>query len=96
MNVALEAGAEDLKREGDNFEITCDVTAFNAVQAALEAGRHQAGVGRDRAGPEGAGRTWTWRRARRSAKLLDALDDHDDVQNVYCNANLTQEMWEYE
>src|SRR3954470_104473 len=37
MNIALEAGAEDLQREGDNFVITCEVTAFNGVQTALEA-----------------------------------------------------------
>src|SRR5439155_14289949 len=36
MNVALDAGAEDLTRDGDNFEVTCEVTSFNAVQAALE------------------------------------------------------------
>src|SRR5205823_12314931 len=36
MNVILEAGAEDMKRDGDNFEVLTDVTAFSGVQEALE------------------------------------------------------------
>src|SRR5438046_911201 len=36
MGVALEAGAEDMKQDGDHFVITCDPGSFNAVKAALE------------------------------------------------------------
>ena len=36
MGIALDAGADDLKRAGSTFEITCDPAAFNQVQEALE------------------------------------------------------------
>ena len=95
MNVALEAGAEDLKRDGDNFEVTCEVTAFNAVQAALE----QAGIKPETAEIQQVPKTMAdvdVETGKKVARLLDLLDEHDDVQNVYCNANLTPEMAAYE
>ncbi|HJZ90646.1 MAG TPA: YebC/PmpR family DNA-binding transcriptional regulator [Gemmataceae bacterium] len=95
MNVVLEAGAEDLKRDGDSFEVTSDVTAFNAVQAALEA----AGIKPDTAEIQQVPKTMLdvdLETGKKVAKLLDLLDEHDDVQNVYCNANLTPEMAAYE
>jgi transcriptional/translational regulatory protein YebC/TACO1 len=91
MNVALEAGAEDLKRDGDTFEVTCEVTAFNAVQAALE----QAGIKPETAEIQQVPKAMVevdLETGRKVARLLDLLDEHDDVQNVYSNANLTPEM----
>jgi YebC/PmpR family DNA-binding regulatory protein len=95
MNVVLEAGAEDLKPDGETFEVTCEVAAFNAVQAALEA----AGIKPDTAEIQQVPKTMLevdLETGKKVAKLLDLLDDHDDVQNVYCNANLSPEMAEYE
>jgi YebC/PmpR family DNA-binding regulatory protein len=91
MNVVLEAGAEDLQHVGDKFEVLTDVTAFNAVQAALE----KAGIKPDSAEIEQvpkAGVDVDIETGKKVAKMLDLLDEHDDVQNVYCNANLTPEM----
>jgi YebC/PmpR family DNA-binding regulatory protein len=91
MNVAVDAGAEDLKRDGDNFEVTCEVTAFNAVQAALE----KAGIKPDTAEMQQVPKALVEvdvETGRKVARLLDLLDEHDDVQNVYSNANLTPEM----
>jgi YebC/PmpR family DNA-binding regulatory protein len=91
MNVVLEAGAEDLQHVGDNFEVLTDVTAFNAVQVALE----KAGIKPDSAEIEQvpkAGVDVDIETGKKVAKMLDLLDEHDDVQNVYCNANLTQAM----
>jgi YebC/PmpR family DNA-binding regulatory protein len=95
MNVVLEAGAEDLKQDGDKFEVTCEVTAFNAVQAALA----KAGITPDSAEIEQVPKAMVEvdvETGKKVARLLDALDEHDDVQNVYCNANLTPEMVNYE
>lgn len=91
MNVALEAGAEDLTRDGDTFEVTCDVAAFNAVQAALE----RAGIKAETAEIQQVPKTMVEvdvETGKKVSRLLDLLDEHDDVQNVYCNANLTPEM----
>src|SRR3954451_22584267 len=91
MNIVVEAGAEDLQHVGDNFEVLTDVTAFNAVQAALE----KAGIKPDWAEIEQvpkAGVDVDVEIGKKVARLLELLNDHDDVQNVYTNANLTPEM----
>jgi YebC/PmpR family DNA-binding regulatory protein len=91
MNVAVEAGAEDLKGDGESFEVTCEVTAFNAVQAALE----KAGIKPDTAEIQQVPKAMVdvdVEAGKKVARMLDLLDEHDDVQNVYCNANLTAEM----
>jgi YebC/PmpR family DNA-binding regulatory protein len=91
MNLALEAGADDLAREGDNFEITCDVGAFSQVQEALT----KAGITPSSAEIAMLPKTTVdvdVETGKRVLKLMDLLDEHDDVQNVYTNANLTDEM----
>jgi YebC/PmpR family DNA-binding regulatory protein len=91
MNIVLEAGAEDLQLVGDNFEVLTDVTAFISVQAALE----KAGIKPDRAEIEQVPKAVVevdLETGRKVARLMETLDEHDDVQNVYCNANLTPEM----
>jgi YebC/PmpR family DNA-binding regulatory protein len=95
MDVVVEAGAEDLKRDGESFEVTCEVTAFNPVQAALE----KAGIKPETAEIQQVPKSMLEvevETGKKVAKLLDLLDEHDDVQNVYCNANLTPEMAAYE
>ncbi|MBN9122833.1 MAG: YebC/PmpR family DNA-binding transcriptional regulator [Planctomycetes bacterium] len=91
MAVALDAGAEDLKREGDAFEITCDPSSFSAVADALK----KAGVETTEAEvtylPK-AQKEIDVETGKKVVRFLDALDDHDDVQNVYTDAILTDEM----
>jgi YebC/PmpR family DNA-binding regulatory protein len=91
MNIVLEAGAEDLQHVGDNFEVLTDVTAFNAVQAALE----KAGIKPESAEIEQvpkAGADVDIETGKKVARMIEILNEHDDVQNVYTNANLTAEM----
>lgn len=91
MDLVLEAGADDLSRDGDHFEIICEPTAFNEVSAALEkAGIH----------PESADLSMIpsmtadadTETGQRILRLMDTLDDNDDVQAVYTNLNITEEM----
>jgi YebC/PmpR family DNA-binding regulatory protein len=91
MELALEAGADDLKRSGPSFEITCDPTQFNAVQEALT----KAGLKLDVAELSQVGKVPMEVDKETGAKvmrLMEALDDHDDVQNVYSSLNITEEM----
>jgi YebC/PmpR family DNA-binding regulatory protein len=93
MNIALEAGADDLKRQGDIFEITTEPAAFTKVREALEA----AGVKIANAELSQVGKTpreVDEETGKKVARLMEALDDHDDVQNVYTDANLTAAMME--
>jgi YebC/PmpR family DNA-binding regulatory protein len=86
---ALEAGAEDLRREGDIYVVTTELTAFGSVQDALrEAGLaiEQAEltmVAKNTGDVAGAD-------AQKLIRLLDALDDLDDVQKVHSNAEIDE------
>ncbi len=91
MNLVLESGADDMSRQGEVFEITCEPTAFNTVQEALlkaEISPKSADVVMlPKATVEVDVET-----GKRIVKLMEALDEHDDVQSVYTNAKLTDEM----
>jgi len=88
MEVALEAGADDVITDDDGaIEVLCDPGAFEAVKQALEAAgltpemaevTLRADSSIDLAGDDAA----------RMQKLLDVLEDLDDVQAVYHNASL--------
>ena len=91
MAVALEAGAEDMKREGDVFEITCAPSSFTAVFEALKA----ANIETTEAEVKYLSKTQKEidvETGKKVIKFIDALDDHDDVQNVHTDAILTEEM----
>jgi YebC/PmpR family DNA-binding regulatory protein len=93
MAVALDAGADDLARDGDTFEVTCDPPKFTAVQEALTAAK----VETVEAGVQFIPKMMKdvdVETGKKIVKFLDALDDHDDVQNVSTDANLTDEMAE--
>ena len=93
MTVALDAGAEDLQREGDVFEITCDPSSFSAVLDALKT----AGVEPAEAEVKYLAKTQQAvdvETGRKVVKLIEAPDHHDDVQTVVTDALLTEEMGE--
>jgi len=90
LEFALEAGADDVKRVDDKFEITCDPGVFGQVAAALEAKDIKPDVSEIMRIP-----TTTVdldaETARKVLKLMEKLDDHDDVQRVSANFNIPQE-----
>ena len=91
--LVLEAGAEDLKTEGDNYEVTTDPKDFAVVRDALNAANitiTHAEVTRI------PGTTVELNEdvARKVLKLMDVLDDHDDVQNVSANFDISDEIME--
>jgi YebC/PmpR family DNA-binding regulatory protein len=90
MELALEAGADDVRVDGDQYEVIAEPDTFVAVCQAIEA----AGITAestsftrlpkdtvDIAGED----------AKRVLKLMEALDDHDDVQSVAANFNIPEE-----
>ena len=89
--VALEAGADDVRSTGDAYEIVTPVEAFFKVKQALEAGAIplQAAdvtmVPRSTVRVEGKG-------AKQVLALMDALEDQDDVQRVYANFDIPDEI----
>ena len=88
--LVADAGAEDLRREDDLFVVESPVEAFGAVQSALA----QAGIEPTEAGLQRIPTTTTdpgADDAARVLKLIDALDDHQDVQDVYSTLDLDEE-----
>ena len=81
MGVILEAGADDLTRQGDHFEILCDPHIFNDVKTALE----KANIATNMAEITQLPKAPTDVDAETGIKVMrlkDALEDHDDVQEV--------------
>ena len=91
MSIALEAGAEDLKREGDVFEITCEPSNFSAVMEALKQANIETTEAEVKYLPK-MQKDLDVETGRKVIRLIEALDDHDDVQNVNTDAILTEEM----
>ena len=91
MGIALDAGADDMKREGDTFEITCDPASFNKVKEALAAGKVEVAASEITQLPKVYVDTDT-ETAKKVLRLIEAIDDHDDVQNVYSNLHLTEKL----
>jgi YebC/PmpR family DNA-binding regulatory protein len=86
MEVALEAGAEDFKVEPEGFEVLTEPSSFEAVHRAIEA----KGIKCDAAGvtylPTITVPVSGASAAAAVSKLIELLEDHDDVKEVYSNA----------
>lgn len=91
MSLALDAGAEDIKSTGTEFEITCDPTAFNHVQEALKKKNLEMLIAEVRQIPKAA-KEVDVETGQKLHRLMESLDDHDDVQHVYSDATITEAM----
>lgn len=90
MELALEAGAEDVKRVDDCFEVTCDPGDYQQVADALAEASLKCDVSEITRIPQNTV-DLDVDSARKVLKLLERLDDHDDVQSVSANFNITDE-----
>jgi YebC/PmpR family DNA-binding regulatory protein len=93
LSIALDAGADDVKRSGSTFDITCDPASFTKVQEALHKNNIpvlSSEISQLPKVPMDA----DVETGKRIVKLMEALDDHDDVQNVYSSFNMTEELAE--
>jgi YebC/PmpR family DNA-binding regulatory protein len=91
MEIVLDAGADDLKHEGDTFQVTCPPEAFNAVSEALaKAGIEPESKQLTRI-PANTVEISDVETAKTVLALMDALDDHDDVQSVSANFTIPDE-----
>ena len=91
MEVALEAGAEDFKAEPQGYEIITDPAHFEAVHKQIEAKGIKADVAGVTALPTVTVPLADDRAVAAVNKLIDALEDHDDVKEVYSNAEFPDE-----
>lgn len=91
MELALEAGADDFKREGDNFEVTCSPENYSAVSDALDQSeiavesKEVTRIPSDTVDLD-------LPTAKATLKLMEALDDHDDIQTVSADFNIPDDI----
>ncbi|HUI84838.1 MAG TPA: YebC/PmpR family DNA-binding transcriptional regulator [Candidatus Binatia bacterium] len=93
MSLVLEAGAEDLKDDGDNWEILTDPSAYETVLQAVK----QAGIKPEVAEIGMVPQNYTkleGQHANTMIRLLEALEEHDDVEHVYSNFDIDQKQLE--
>ncbi len=91
LEVVLDAGAEEVNDNGDTFEIVSDASDFVAIRTAVQS----AGIDY-----ESAEAAWVPNLqvpldldgARKMIRVIDALEDSDDVQNVYANGDIPDEV----
>jgi len=89
MNITIEAGADDFSTQGDNYEIMTAPESFDAVLVELK------GQGIEPTTAEISMVPQTYvklegKPAQQMIKLMDALEDHDDVQDVYANFDIEE------
>ncbi|GAA3296200.1 YebC/PmpR family DNA-binding transcriptional regulator [Arthrobacter citreus] len=92
LMAVLDAGADEVKESGDNFEIISEAADLRAVVAALE----EAGIEYETDEAEFLPSMHVELEAdnaRKFLKLVDAVEDLDDVQNVYSNADIPAEVF---
>jgi len=93
LEIALDAGAEDLKTEEDSFEIYTSPERFEAVKQAI-AGHHiEIAVSEVTMIPQ-SHVPLDGKKAEQMLKLMEALEDHEDVQNVYANFDIDASQME--
>lgn len=91
MTIALESGAEDLSSEGDTFEIKTLPQDFEAVKQALDDKSVKTESAEVTMIPKSTIKI-AEDKAKQILTLVDNLEDHDDVQNVYSNFDIPEEI----
>ena len=93
MELALEAGAEDVKSEDNEFEVITEPSLFEAVKKVIDAKgiKHlEARIGMIPSNTVKLAAA----KAEQMLKLMEKLEDNDDVQNVYANFDIDQDVME--
>jgi YebC/PmpR family DNA-binding regulatory protein len=94
MDIVLEHGGEDLNDEGDTWEILTDPASYEAVSVAIKA----AGIPTVMSEVTMVASTYTkleGTQANQMMRLLEALEESDDTQNVYSNFDMDAETMEH-
>jgi len=91
MEIVLENGAEDMKKEGDNYEISCSVEDFDKVNQALKA-KNIAVESAEMSKIPSTYIKLEGRHAEQMLKLYDKLEELEDVQNVWANFDIADEI----
>lgn len=93
MEVALDAGAEDIKDEGDSFDVLTAPEDFDAVKDAIDGAEIPCEVAEISMVPQNTTAV-SGKDAEQMIRFMEALDDNDDIQNFYTNADIPDEAFD--
>ena len=91
MNIILDAGADDMKTDEDSYQIVTSPERFESVRHALETHGMKPEEAEIQLVPENTIHV-EGKDAEQLLKLLEALEDHDDVQHVYANFDMDEKL----
>ncbi len=91
METAIDAGADDVREDGENFEVITAPEDFEAVKASLENASIPYIVAEITMLPQSAANL-EGKEAEQMLRLMEMLDDSDDVQKVYTNADIPEDL----
>lgn len=92
MEIALSAGAEDVQNTGEVYEITCEQSAYEGLKKALEDKQIPMQVSEISMIPQNSIPINNAESARKILALIDELEENDDIQNVYANFDIPDEI----
>jgi YebC/PmpR family DNA-binding regulatory protein len=92
MEIALSAGADDLRNTGEVYEITCQPAAFDALKKALEAKSIPIDVAEVSMVPSSDVPISDVETAKKIIALMNEFEDHEDIQNAYANFNIPDDI----
>jgi YebC/PmpR family DNA-binding regulatory protein len=89
LNAALDAGADDVRDDGDNWEVLSEPSAFETVRDAVKGLGIEPGTAQVAMLPQNYVKL-QGKDASHMVKLMEALEDHDDVQHVWSNFDIEE------
>jgi YebC/PmpR family DNA-binding regulatory protein len=92
MEIALGAGADDMQTIGSVYEITCDPSAYDELVAALREKEIPMEMAELSMVPQTTIEIADADTARKILKLMEGIDDYDDVQNTYSNFDISEDI----
>ena len=92
LEIALTAGAEDMRTTGAVYEITCDPAAYEKLKQALQEREIPTEVSEISMVPQNTVPISDQASAKKVIALMEVFEDHDDVQNVYANFDIPDEI----
>ena len=93
LDVVLGAGADDMREDGSNFEILTSPENFEAVRVALEKEKIPTAAAEISMVPQNNIKL-EGKNAQTMLKLMEALEDHEDIQNVWANFDIDESALE--
>ncbi len=92
LEIALNAGADDMQAVGEVYEITCEPVAYEELKKTLEENEIPIEVAEISMVPQSTIDVSDQQTARKIISLMEAFEDHDDVQNTYANFDIPDEI----